>query len=163
MLLACLSGAALQVQRALAARRCPWTGLACKATFLSLPPAADVVRTDRALQRLGEVVVVMSRSMVMMGCSGDTGELMVGRPASYSSAADVMVVVTTRTSGSMVAMMLRWRRGTGGLVERLLQNLKLQVLLAPPAGPQHAALSGDGVDPGRLQGALHTLLLVLLC
>lgn len=115
------------------------------------------------------MVVVMRRSMVMVGRSCATGELMVGRRVSSSYAGDVMVVVTvvmvaTRTSASTSAVVLRWRRvgGGGGLVERLFQYLKLQVLLAPPAGPQHAALSGDGVDPGRLQGALHTLLLVFL-
>lgn len=112
----------------------------------------------------------MRRSMVMVGRSRATGELMVGRRVSSSYAGDVMVVVTvvmvaTRTSASTSAVVLRRRRrvgGGGGLVERLFQYLKLQVLLAPPAGPQHAALSGDGVDPGRLQGALHTLLLVFL-
>lgn len=56
----------------------------------------------------------MWRSMVMVGRSRAAVELMVSCHASSSAAADVMVVVTvvmvsTRTSASMVAVVLRWR------------------------------------------------------
>lgn len=85
-----------------------------------------------------------------------------------------VMMVSGSTSASTVVVVLGRRRRVGGcrgLGERLgltrllrpFQDLELQVLLASPVGSQHAALSGDGVDPSRLQGALHALLLVLFC
>lgn len=64
MLLACLSGRALQVQGALAPRgraaaRVAGQPAALRLAFAALAPAADVVGADGGLQRrLGQVVVV---------------------------------------------------------------------------------------------------------
>lgn len=126
---------------------------------------------------------------VLMVRRSSTRDVLLGVGSAISASTDVaMMVVTmmvvavmvvaapapapapTSASASMVAMVLSRRRRVGGRrglgMTRLpspFQDLELQVLLASPAGSQHAALSSDGIDPSRLQGALHTLLLVLLC
>lgn len=120
---------------------------------------------------------------VLMVRRSSTGDVLLGVGSAISASTDVAMMVVTMmvvavmvvaapapASASVVAVVLSRRRRVGGRrglgMTRLpspFQDLELQVLLASPAGSQHAALSGDGIDPSRLQGALHTLLLVLLC
>lgn len=122
---------------------------------------------------------------VLMVRRSSTGDVLLGVGSAISASTDVAMMVVTMmvvavmvvaapapapAPASVVAVVLSRRRRVGGRrglgMTRLpspFQDLELQVLLASPAGSQHAALSGDGIDPSRLQGALHTLLLVLLC
>lgn len=122
---------------------------------------------------------------MLMVRRSSTSDVLMGVGSAISASTDVaMMVVTmmvvavmvvaapapTPAPASMVVVVLSRRRRVGGCrglgMTRLpspFQDLELQVLLASPAGSQHAALSSDGIDPSRLQGALHTLLLVLLC
>lgn len=147
MLLACLSGRVFQIQGALAAWGSTAACLTSQPAALRLPfpalaPAADVVGTDRSLQRrMGQVMVVMGVVMrCMMGVGPRSTHLLLLVAASGCNAAPsavwwwsravqglmvvismvmlVMVAAGTTPTACTVVLDRRWRgrgRGGGGL------------------------------------------------